>query len=386
MIPTVSRFAECSLYAVGLGASVQDMARRKVANRWIVAALAASALALAVMGLGTLLGARQASFLGLGTRYLPPGFYVEAGVHFLLSAAAAIALWYLRVWPAGDAKLFIALSCLLAVAQPGLRGFPNWLFLIALINIFVAAGVYVTGVVLYEWGAIAWRLDSRGASRELHAFAARWLQRAREQWSRRQNYVMVGWNTLAMFLCFSLLLSALRLRLTNAAQYLAVYLVLYFSWRWIRVLFVRKSVCRWSFFLVTLVVIPSGAYLRWGLVRHLLASVKFTAGFDVFLVSFQRVVDLYLQASRRRSVDVAQLREGMVLTQESWQELLGGEEEPRYADGLSSEDLARIERRSGARAVVYWHRPFALWIFLGCLWTLYMRENVVQWLTRLARR
>ena len=61
------------------------------------------------------------------------------------SAAAGVILWYAEVWPAGDAKFFMLVSAALPLADPYLRGFPNYLFLNLLINIFVAAAFWAVG-------------------------------------------------------------------------------------------------------------------------------------------------------------------------------------------------------------------------------------------------
>jgi hypothetical protein len=72
--------------------------------------------------------------------------------HVLASAGAAAALWSLRVWPAGDVKLYV----LLGVLAPLLR-LPGFLrvgteFFMALINTFVPAAVYLFLMAsIYLW-------------------------------------------------------------------------------------------------------------------------------------------------------------------------------------------------------------------------------------------
>ena len=380
----VSGLAACSLYGVGLGASVDDMRRRKVANQWVAAALAVSALSFAYLGLCTALGRRHVVFLGLGEWYMPASFFGYAAEHFVLSCAAAVGLWYMRIWPAGDAKLFIGLSSLLILADFNLRGFPGWLFLVTLINIFVAAGIYVTGVVLWEWAAIA-RRWSRAGRHELGALADRLRRRLLDEWAKRRNYARLGWNTVVFFLVFGTVLNLLSLRLRGATAYLGVYLALYLAWRWLRGVLVRRSVAQASFFIMAFVVAPLAAWFRWDLLDSFLKSLRMTVGFDAFLLSFRRIVDWYLRSARRRSLPRAELREGMVLSDESWGRL-GHAELDRYADGLSGDEARFLGAEAVGEVEVYWHRPFALWIFLGCLWTLYSRQTVVQWLMTLARR
>jgi hypothetical protein len=98
----------------------------------LLAAAAGYALLLAHTGLG---------IAGWTSRYFFWGFYAAAAAHVALSAVVAMALWQLRIWPAGDAKLFV----LLAAAYPLMRGSfnPDRLFLSLLINTFLPAAAFL---------------------------------------------------------------------------------------------------------------------------------------------------------------------------------------------------------------------------------------------------
>jgi hypothetical protein len=104
------------------------------------------------------------------------GYYQLAGAHFLLSAAAAMALWWLAVWPAGDAKLFILLAALYPVMGLNTPLPQERLFLSTLINIFIpAAGLLFLRAVYYVYDTrlrhnVAF-LRELGWKRELHFFS-----------------------------------------------------------------------------------------------------------------------------------------------------------------------------------------------------------------------
>lgn len=70
-------------------------------------------------------------------------FYQSMAGDVLLCAMAAVALWMVRVWPAGDAKLFIFLALLYPLMNILGPFQPGRMFLIFLINIFIPASIFV---------------------------------------------------------------------------------------------------------------------------------------------------------------------------------------------------------------------------------------------------
>ena len=72
--------------------------------------------------------------------------------HAAVSAALALGLWLLRIWPAGDAKLFLILAAALPLAAPA-RVRPSALLPVALLtNVFVpAAAVFLLRSFVWLW-------------------------------------------------------------------------------------------------------------------------------------------------------------------------------------------------------------------------------------------
>ena len=115
-----------------------DWKEQKIRNRYLLRWLKVAAAAYAVVLLQTGLGS-----LGIGTGYLLGGYYYELGRYLAFSGRAAYAFWALRIWPAGDVKLFVLLSLFYPLMRipgslhSGLR------FLEVLINIFVPAAAFL---------------------------------------------------------------------------------------------------------------------------------------------------------------------------------------------------------------------------------------------------
>ena len=129
-------------WAAFLGAWAQmgyvDRTEQKIRNRYLGLWMKAAALGYLVLLAHSLTGLFSA-----GTGYLLAGYYAALGRYLLVSVLAAYALWALRIWPAGDVKLYV----LLALYYPLMRipgSFHSGLrFLEVLINVFIPAAAFL---------------------------------------------------------------------------------------------------------------------------------------------------------------------------------------------------------------------------------------------------
>ncbi len=147
LLKAVQIYAWCMFAAAWAHMGYVDWKEQKIRNRYLLLWLKFAAGAYALLLLQSALGA-----FGGGTGYLLGGYYYELGRYLAFSGLAAYAFWGLRIWPAGDVKLFF----LLALFYPLMRA-PGSLhsglrFLEVLINIFVpaAAFLFVTAAA-YLW-------------------------------------------------------------------------------------------------------------------------------------------------------------------------------------------------------------------------------------------
>ncbi len=115
-----------------------DWKEQKIRNRfiriWLLCVLA---------GYAVLIGQTVLGAYGFVNVFILRDYYVALSGHLAVSIAAACALWGLRIWPAGDAKLFalLALCCPLMRLPGSFRS--GLLFLEVLINIFVPAAAFL---------------------------------------------------------------------------------------------------------------------------------------------------------------------------------------------------------------------------------------------------
>ncbi len=143
-----------------------DWKQQKIRNQYLVFWLKLLSAAYAAILVQSLLGE-----LGVVRVFIVRDYYLALAAHAALSAAAAYALWWLRIWPAGDVKLFV----LLAICYPLMRipgSFRSGLlFLEVLINVFVPAAAFL----FLTAGEYLWR------TRFAH-FKAQSTDRARLRW------------------------------------------------------------------------------------------------------------------------------------------------------------------------------------------------------------
>ena len=115
----------------------------------------------------------------------------------------------------------------------------------------------------------------------------------------------------------------------------------------------------------------------------LVQSVSVMFVYLVVFVIIQRSVHLYLWFNESREIDVDKLKQGMVMDKNEVQELGLWQEISLHPNGLSEEQVARIKggaRQKGRRLVhIYKPFPFALWEFIGVVFTLVTQASVVNW-------
>lgn len=115
-----------------------DWKEQKIRNQYIV-----FWLKLIALGYALILGQSLLGEFGLVKVFIVRSYYVALLGHAAFSIAAAYALWWLRIWPAGDVKLFVLLAlCYPLMRIPGSFR-AGLLFLEVMINVFVPAAAFL---------------------------------------------------------------------------------------------------------------------------------------------------------------------------------------------------------------------------------------------------
>lgn len=120
-----------------------DLRFKKIRNTWILTALGIEAGLYLFAFLFSSFGRSGIVLPAFWGRVLTEDFFWACWLHILLSLGIALVLWFIKIWPAGDVKLFIVLTVLFPLMDPFNPQFPVRLSLTLLINAFIVAGIFV---------------------------------------------------------------------------------------------------------------------------------------------------------------------------------------------------------------------------------------------------
>ena len=142
-MPTISYLFLAVFLVWGLSIVREDLVSQKIPNGQIVLGFKLLGAAVLILAAMTFLG-----YQGRIPVFQTWNFYPLWGAHMFWSVLASMILWYSEVWPAGDAKFFMVIAGALPLINPQMRNFPHYLFLMLLINIFIAAALFAVGSFL----------------------------------------------------------------------------------------------------------------------------------------------------------------------------------------------------------------------------------------------
>ena len=395
---TLSVFYYDILLLMGLVVSFEDWREKKIRNKWIFSGLALVLGGYGYLFINSMLGYSKHLWMGMGEIYLPWSFYPMAAGHAALVVVTGLLTWWLRLWPAGDAKLYILFGMLVALVDHNIRGFPYLVFLKLLINIFVPAGLWVLATVLVGSalslpGALFRSLRPIVIYRAVTGFYDRTTKRMRDIWPYRYGFLVYFLNIAVMFFTVHLIenrfaaMSFLKGPLGRLMLMGAMFLV------WDPISRVFKGKKFWRSWVVL---------LAWWLMDPPLREIDmFKAAedalitvviFGILLTALRTAVGLILRRESEETLDAENLAPGMILSQSAWESLRDfgrerDEEAPgRYADGLFPDEVAKLKSWKEVPkfvVTVYRSTPFAFWVFYGTLLTLLVPKNAVYWLFRI---
>ena len=375
---------------LGLGGIIvyQDWRLQKIRNShirlglWLCLALYALQFAVTLSGLAH-----------FASDYAVLTFYPAAGVHLAISLAAALALWWLDIWPAGDAKLFILCAAFVPLITPDQKMFPRYLSLELAVNIFILATLAV--LLRQAWLCLnGWR---------------RWPDHIQSAiaWTRRYAAGLAAWrgaipyisNLLAVVLGFSLLR---HLAAANAQRRLSelslLYLGLMLLWQKCAPFFADIRLARITMpatvGLIGLALLhdPAGC---WTLCK---VSLQGLLGFSLFFMVVQGLLNRHLLRTQTKKVPFSALQPGMLLTTET-HALLSRDPAyyqdhfvPLFRDGLTQAQTEALRQwlmglPPDQGFVTIWEgRAFAPWIVAGTIFTLIFAQPVPNLLWALWHR
>ena len=366
--------------------SFEDWKEKKIRNRWIFVGTLVCAAGLSWFMGNSLLGYRHLHILGLGEYYLPWRYYPRVLLHLCLSLAAAVVLWWLSIWPAGDAKFFTLLSFFAVLIDPNLPGFPPVLFLLLLVNIFVPAGLIFMGETVVRLLARLPRATEFSRWAGLLGAVDRLRVRCREEWPHRYDYLVLTVNLFAVFFLMQRELPRLSAYISGPWVSLVIFVSMSLAWKGLATVLRNKFVGLAAMGLLSVWMLSGSLLWHWDIGKFLWSALKMTANFWMFLSLGRGLFIWAIERESLRDSTAGQLRHGVVLSDESWNRIgsegdISDQMGERYSDGISEDEAVSLrswlESKGIANLTVYQTIPFALWIFFGTLLTVSRGCNVV---------
>ena len=368
-----------------------DLRSKKIPNRMVLTGLAVAAAALLLYLLETLLGRA-----GYSADYLRWNFYGYYLFNLAVPWGVGIFLWYGEVWPAGDAKFFMASLALLPLLNFQIRGFPRTLWFSVLINSFVLGAVYyVLRFLLMSYRG--YKSKNQDLQRKWAGIRAELAAKAGDL--RGGGIGKSGFYAASLFFVFLLhqvASAALRGELQRLVPDLGLlFFLLFIGWdKFSRLLSGPKF--RWALWLASL------GYLTYGMINfrdRLLLDMKYSGlsvlKFSVILGAGRFLLVYLMEKFSTVEVPAAEVAPGMILSRRytdiiQRDEFFSGSFADSFRDGISQEE-ADLLREWGSRIPkenpkieVMAGTPFAVWIFAGALFQVVFNGNFFTWLRRLA--
>ncbi|MDO8804421.1 MAG: hypothetical protein Q7R35_08315 [Elusimicrobiota bacterium] len=357
-----------------------DMATRKITHASIKTGLRLFAAGLAVFLLYTWLG-----YAGRAQSFMNYNFYLMLAIHVFWSALAGVILWYAEVWPAGDAKFFILVSAALPLANPFLRNFPHYLFLSLLINIFVAAALWILGSFIatgfYSASPADFFAEVWGDIKKRMAV----LNSGKNKFTAAACLVNMGFLFLLQQV-FAMEVHGFLGRFFSRVDILFFFLFMlwdkigrvFSSRRWAYI----SAACYALYFIGGYFYFPEHLWLLAGGALRNVFRFTLLLFFGRFMLEFlMEKKDMYYLTAR-------ELEPGVMLSVKAARTLkdnpaFEGAFDDCFKDGLTAEQVGELKiwlaklNMPDSKVEVVRGRPFALWIFAGAVISLVLDRNLV---------
>lgn len=360
------------ILALGLGAviSADDWRTRKIRNKWIAGGVCA----------GVMLHAGLFAFYHFFVKdvTVKPDYLLAVLLNGAMGFACGYALWKLRVWSAGDSKLFFLFAFLV----------PLEFYSGSFMAVFPAFSLLVN-IFLVSFGIVTWQAAAHfvsGGGQDALAQAGPWGVRAR----KGAAALAARWPSLVVSFCvFNALYAGMIAvqRQLHSAE-LSVLLNIGFLVVMFAVLgpvlgrqadvFSARPWLRTAAPLAAVGVLAALA-LSPGTRDMAVRNVKMIAGYMIVVGLVRSALDAYVQGMDARRIKVRDLRPGHVPAPGAGEALLG-EGGRLFMDGLSAAQVKQIQERLDPDQEIEAVDtiPFAPMALAGVVVTLLLRQSLLH--------
>lgn len=327
-------------------------------------------------------------FLSAGNFLFNPAlafkFYLDFLMHGALIVISGLIFWKAKIWPAGDGKLYIAFGIALPLIYPNLTQFPNRLFLVLLINIFVPASLFFVGSLFVRF---ALKLFSGRYDKTIKTIPGNIAKTLKGRLNKSPSEI-TGWLFLTAnyFILFSIS-QVLRLYAHNyfvkiVSSPMIVFGVLFLTWDRIYGYMMRKRTTA-LFLIIMGVYLVSGSFMFPEKVKQdLINGMSLVLRFGMLVIFLKTFISHYFEKTQKFTLPVTEISAGMIPTRNTLN-IIGRDKEfsDIYSDGLTPAQAEKIKKWDKSDTLEFARaKPFAMWIWLGSIITLMAKTDMFNFI------
>lgn len=376
-----------AIFYVIWGVSVvkEDWETGKIKNQKLILGLKVLFIILFAHIINTVMGisGKSSSFLNLN-------FYRFYFINFLYSFAFSYILWYGEIWPAGDSKFFTVNMMFLPLIHNSLTGYPSYLWLFVMINIFILAAVYS----IYNYLKDNFTMLNEKNSDAFKEIKSLYYDRLKKINFKSPSTYLTLFNIFTIFIYKHTLKLILQDYIFNIFHRTDIFFfLLFFLWPKISKFFKTKL---WKYIMITLYIALTFYFITIpNPLQHIkeiiILSFKNTLQFGSILLIGWIIFEHIIEAHNTIWVPEGEIKEGVIISSKDLQNIkydqdLGHLFSDNFKDGLDKEQAEAVknwmkkQNKKEFKIRIIRAKPFAFSIFLGSILQIILNTNIIKYI------
>ncbi len=327
---------------------------------------------------------------GYVSKYLTYKFYQYYLYHIIQSAIFSYILWYAEVWPAGDSKFYTANMMIIPLITPQISGFPKYLWLSSLINIFIIAAFFSVYSYVKE-NSIMLKKGDTEAFKEVKEY---YKNELKEFLKFKPQTLLMIFSIFSVFSYKQTLNLLLQNYIFNIFHRTDIFFfLLYFLWPKISTILKTK---KWKYimiiFYIGLFMYVFANQQPYEVLKNIVINAikntfKFGMIFAIGKVIFEKIIEVHNTYYASKD----EIKPGMILSSYELEiirknEVFDGMFDDLFRDGLNEEQVEILKKwmenhpNKNVKLRFVKAKPFAFNIFLGCLMQIIFNKNILKFI------
>lgn len=328
--------------------------------------------------------------LGYLKNYLLPQFYLYYFFHILQSILFSYILWYGEIWPAGDSKFYSINMMIIPLINPSLSGFPKFLWISAMINIFIIAAVYSIYIYIKE-NTVLLKKGDTDAFKDVKDY---YLNEFKKLIKLKPQTIFTIFSIFSVFSYKQAINLLLQNYIFNIFQRTDIFFFLmYFLWPKLSQLLKSKV---WKYLMpilyILLFIYSVSSNNPISIIKNIFFTAitntfKFGMIFAIGKIIFERIIESYNTYYASKD----EIKPGMILSSYELKILRENDVfkdifDEVFRDGITQEQADALRKWmenhpvKNVKLKFVKAKPFAFNIFIGCIFQIVVNTNIIKWI------